>query len=143
MDFRDRRVREEPEINLIPMIDLLLVIIIFLMLTTTYARFSELELTLPQAETAAAASLNNQILVGVDTQGHYAVADKKIPPENMTENLVVELQRMAEAIRINKQDPIVVINADAQASHQSVINVMEAAQKAGLLHITFATQSSH
>src|SRR5665213_1179129 len=88
MNLRSARVRDEPEINLVPLIDVLLVILIFLMVTTTYQRVAELQITLPDAKAA-----------------------------------------------------VVIINADANATHQSVVHVMEAARLAGLVHITFETQS--
>jgi biopolymer transport protein ExbD len=136
MNFRGGRAREEPEINFIPLIDVLLVILIFLMVTTTYQRVAELQITLPEASADPMQQRPKEINVGVDTQGHYVI-DKKLIA-------FTTVDALAEAIKSaagDAKEPVVVINADANATHQSVIRVMEAARQAGLIHITFATQT--
>lgn len=136
MDFRRGRAREEPEINLIPMIDVLLVIIIFLMLTTTYAKFSGLEINLPTADAAKQPEQPNEVSVAVTAAGQVLV--NKVPlatPDVAT--ISAALQRAAGS----QKEPIIVINADAKAAHQSVVDVMQAAQAAGYPHISFATQT--
>lgn len=135
MNFRRGREREEPEINLIPMIDVLLVILIFLMVTTTFTRFAEIKINLPTAEANKPVERANEVQVGIDAQGKYVI--NRIAVQFSTvQALADDLRRAA----INLNEPIVVINADANATHQSVINVMEAARLAGLTRITFATQ---
>lgn len=142
--MRERASHEDPDINLIPMIDLFLVIIIFLMQTTTYDRFSELQITLPQggqaAETAPATK-NREIYVGVASTGAYKIDGERLnagaPIDRLTELLHSAAQRRSTL----NQPLIVVINADAQATHQSVVNIMEAAHKAEISNITFSTQS--
>src|SRR5436305_11569103 len=137
MNFRGDRVREEPEINFIPLIDVLLVILIFLMVTTTYQRVSELQITLPEAEADQAKQRPKEINVGVDAQGRYVI-DKTVFQYSNVSALADALKRAAADAR----EPVVIINADANATHQSVVHVMEAARQAGLVHITFATQST-
>ena len=137
MNLRAARMRDDPEINFIPLIDVLLVILIFLMVTTTYQRVSELQITLPEADADAARQRPKEINVGVDTQGRYVI-DKTVFPFTTSGALADMLKRAAG----DAKDPVVVINADAQATHQSVVRVMEAARLAGIVHITFATQSS-
>ncbi len=137
MNFRRGQVREAPEINLIPMIDILLVIIIFLMLTTTYARFSGLEINLPTAETEQKQALPHEISVAVTASGQVLV--------NKVALAAPEVPAIADALRRaagSSKEPVIVINADAKAAHQSVVDVMQAAQAAGYPHISFATQSS-
>jgi biopolymer transport protein ExbD len=136
MNLRGSPFREEPEINFIPLIDVLLVILIFLMVTTTYQRFAELQITLPEAEADAAKLRNREINVGIDAQGRYVI-DKVVFTFGGVPGLADRLRQAAG----DAKDPILVINADANATHQSVINVMEAARVAGLVHITFATQT--
>ena len=136
MNFQRRRSRDEPEINLIPMIDVLLVILIFLMVTTSYAKYSELQINLPQAGGDAVAAQAKPINVAVDTSEHYAINNRGIPYTGI-ESLVASLRDAAG----DQADPTIVINADAKATHQSVINVMEAARRAGYGRITFTTQS--
>jgi|SRR5688572_21538286 biopolymer transport protein ExbD len=136
MNFRPRAFREEPEINFIPLIDVLLVILIFLMVTTTYSRFAELQINLPTAEAEKSEDRPSQIDVAVDPQGRYSV---NRTPVNFAGPAAfsAELRRAAG----DTKDPVVVINADANAPHQSVINIMEAARLAGYGKITFTTQA--
>ena len=136
MRFRPRAFREEPEINFIPLIDVLLVILIFLMVTTTYSRFAELQINLPTAEADKAADRPDQIDIAVDAQGRYSINRKPVGFTNATV-FSTELRRVAG----DAKDPVVVINADANAPHQSVINVMESARIAGYGKITFTTQA--
>lgn len=136
MRFRGRRYTEEPEINFIPLIDVLLVILIFLMVTTTYSRFAELQINLPTAEAGKPPDRIEQVDVGVDAAGNYVINKNRLAARTR-ETLVAELKRAVGDMK----DPVIVINADAQASHQSVVRVMEAAQAAGYGKITFTTQA--
>ena len=136
MNFRSGS-REEPEINLIPFIDVLLVVLIFLMLSTTYSKFTELQLKLPVADVDAQRDYPKELLVSVSSDGAYSVNSVPVAgrgPEILT-------NAMLAAAKAGK-DTMVVINADASARHQAVITVMEAARRAGLTQITFATQPS-
>ena len=136
MQFRRGR-RDDPEINLIPLIDVLLVVLIFLMVTTTYARFSELQINLPEAKGDTAKEMPVQINVGVDEHGGYAINDAAAGTSSV-EGLVDALRTAAG----REKDPVVVISADAHATHQSVIRIMDAARRAGYPRVTFVTQSS-
>ena len=137
MRFRSRAIREEPEINFIPLIDVLLVILIFLMVTTTYSRFAELQINLPTADANKPPERLDQIDVAVDAKGAYSINRQIVSGANK-DSLARELKRVASGMK----DPVIVINADAEASHQSVIRIMEAAQSAGYGRITFTIQSS-
>jgi biopolymer transport protein ExbD len=136
MDLRRVRTREDPEINFIPLIDVLLVILIFLMVTTTYQRVAELQITLPEADADQMKQRPKEINVGVDAQGRYVIDRTML---NFT--TVAALADALKGAAGDAKDPVVVVNADANATHQSVIHVMEAARAAGLIHITFATQA--
>ncbi|MEO6749973.1 MAG: biopolymer transporter ExbD [Casimicrobiaceae bacterium] len=136
MNLRSARARDEPEINLVPLIDVLLVILIFLMVTTTYQRVAELQITLPEAEADAVKQRPKEVDVAVDAQGRYAI-DKTVFTFTTASAFADTLRRAAG----DAKDAVVIINADANATHQSVVHVMEAARLAGLVHITFATQS--
>lgn len=136
MNFQRGRNKEEPEINLIPMIDVLLVILIFLMITTTYSKFSELEISLPQATSEKPSDHPGTINVSVSPVGSYVI--NRIPIKySSLEGFSDELRSAAG----KQKDPVIVINADANATHQSVISVMEAAHLAGYYHITFMTKT--
>ena len=136
MNFRSRG-REEPEINLIPFIDVLLVILIFMMLTTTYSKFTELQLTLPVADAEQMRDRPKEIIVSVAADGRYAV-NKTVLEGRGVDNMTAALRAAATA----GPESIVIISADAMSPHQSVVTVMEAARRAGLSQITFATQSA-
>ncbi|SBT09903.1 Biopolymer transport protein ExbD/TolR [Candidatus Accumulibacter aalborgensis] len=138
MNFRRGRSADVPEINLIPLIDVLLVIIIFLMLTTTYAKFSGLEINLPTADASKQAEPPNEVNVAVTSAGQVLV--NKAPLATATVQAISEALRRAAG---DAKEPVIVINADAKATHQSVIDVMQAAQAAGYPRISFATQSPH
>jgi biopolymer transport protein ExbD len=136
LNFRKSR-QEEPEINLIPFIDVLLVILIFLMLSTTYSKFTELQVTLPVADAEKARDRPNEIIVSVASDGRYAVNRKPVDGRSV-EVLTAELAAAASAA----PNALVIVSADATAAHQSVINVMDAARRAGLARLAFATQST-
>lgn len=136
MNFRRGHVREEPEINLIPFIDVLLVILIFVLLTTTYSRFSELQINLPEATAEKAPDRPNIISIAVDSSNKYAVNNSPTAFENV-QSFSQVLKRAAGDLR----DPVIAISADAAASHQSVINIMESSRLAGFTHISFTTRA--
>ena len=138
MKFQRGRRHEEPEINPIPMIDVLLVIIIFLMLSTTYSKFSGLEINLPTADASKQAEQPNEIDVAVTATGQVLV--NKSP---LTANDVRSISDALRRAAGTRNDPVIVINADAKATHQSVVDIMQAAQSAGYPHISFATQTPH
>ncbi len=141
MDFRKGKAREELEINLIPFIDVLLVILIFMMVTTTYSKTTALQITLPTADAEKAVDRPFEINVGVDAQGHYAINNEKISATDAAA-LSEELKRIANEKGDGGKDPVIIINADALATHQTVINVLEAARLSGFDKVTFAAQTS-
>ena len=134
MNFRNGS-QEEPEINLIPFIDVLLVVLIFLMLTTTYSKFTELQVNLPVADAEQQKEHPREIIVSIGQDGRYAVAGR-VMEGRAVDSLVGALRQAAEG----GKDNVVVISADAAATHQAVVNVMDAARRSGLNQITFATQ---
>ncbi|MEY3521734.1 MAG: Biopolymer transport protein ExbD [Pseudomonadota bacterium] len=135
MNFRKRTPSVEPEINLIPFIDVLLVVLIFLMLTTTWSRLTEINMTLPLADAQKQKDRPQQIVLTVSAQGQYAVNKSPIDGTSVGA-LAAVLGPLAS------KEATLVISADAKANHQSVVNAMEAARRTGLSQITFATQSS-
>jgi biopolymer transport protein ExbD len=135
MKFSRRR-PEEPEINLIPFIDVLLVVLIFLMLSTTYSRFTELRINLPAANSDRMKERPGELIVGINAEGQYSLNRKPVDGRSV-EVLTAELTAAAAG----NADAVVVISADAMAAHQAVINIMDAARRAGLSRLTFAAQS--
>jgi biopolymer transport protein ExbD len=136
VNFQRGKEKEPLEINLVPMIDVMLVILIFLMITTTYSKYTELQINLPSAQAERQLERPNEITVLVNAQGQYVVNRTPVPFRTV-EQLAEELRRAGAPLK----EPIVVISADAAATHQSVIRVMEASRLAGLSQITFTTQS--
>ncbi len=136
MNFK-RGNREEPEINLIPFIDVLLVVLIFLMLSTTYSKFTEMQIKLPIADTEVQRDYPKEVIVIVSSDGRYSI--NKTPVVGRTVDAIG--LGLVDAAKAGK-DSVIIISADAMASHQSVIAVMEAARRVGMSQITFATQTS-
>ena len=136
MNFRPRS-RDEPEINLIPFIDVLLVVLIFLMLSTTYSKFTELQIKLPTADAEKQRDYPKEVIVSVSSDGHYMV-NKALLQGQSIEVLGTALTQAAQA----GKDSVIIISADASATHQAVITVMEAARRQGLTQVTFAAQSA-
>jgi biopolymer transport protein ExbD len=136
MNFRGAK-REEPEINLIPFIDVLLVVLIFLMLSTTYSKFTELQLTLPVADTNAHRDYPKEMIVAISAEGAYSINKTPISGRSVEAISAALLDASRGA-----KDTVVIISADANARHQAVVSVMEAARRSGLQQVTFATQSS-
>ena len=137
MNFQ-RGHRDEPESNLIPFIDILLVVLIFLMLTTTFNRFRELQVNLPVADAKAPQEQPAQIRVAISADGRFAVNQQTLESPNV-ETLIAALKQASAG----RSDAMVLILADAAATHQSVVNVMEAARRSGLAQITFSTQTAN
>ena len=136
MKFRHRRI-EDPEINLIPFIDVLLVILIFLMLSTTYSKFTELQIALPVADADKMKDRPQEVIVSVSADGRYVVNQQAVEGRSV-ELLSAALTRAANG----RADAMVIVSADAASAHQSVINVMDAARRSGLTKLTFAAQTS-
>ena|SRR6187401_654001 len=137
MNFQRGREKEPLEINLVPLIDVMMVILIFLMITTTYNKYSELQINLPTADADKQMERSNEIAVLVNSQGQYVI-NRRAVVFRTVEQLADELKRAATSAK----EPVVVISADATATHQAVVRVMEAARVAGLTQITFTTQSA-
>ncbi len=136
MNFKRRQAQEEPEINLIPFIDVLLVVLIFLMLTTTYAKLTELKINLPSAQAQQTKQRPKELVVLVTSDGRYMV-NRQLLEGRSIEVLALALNQASGGAK----DTVVVVTADAAATHQSVINVMDAARRVGLAQLTFATQA--
>lgn len=138
MNFRKGHKREEVEINFIPLIDLLLVILIFLMVTTTYSKYNELQINLPEASADKSPDRPQVLNIGVDASGNYSINNAAVKFGSV-DNFATVLRETATAQGM--KDPVIAIGADAGATHQAVVNVMEASRLAGLTKISFTTQA--
>jgi biopolymer transport protein ExbD len=137
MNFQRGQEKEPLEINLVPLIDVMMVILIFLMITTTYSKYTELQINLPTADAEKQPQRQSEVTVVVSAQGQYTVNKAPIAFSSV-EQLAEEMRRAGGTLK----DPIVVISADAKATHQAVVRVMEASRIAGLSQITFTTQAT-
>ena len=135
MQFKKRR-DDEPEINLIPFIDVLMVILIFLMLTTTYSKFTELQLHLPVASADAARDYPKEVIVSVSSEGRYAV-NRLVLEDRSVDGIVAALRQANVA-----PESVLIISADASTPHQAVISVIEAARRVDMHKVTFATRKA-
>jgi biopolymer transport protein ExbD len=136
MNFQRGRTREQPDINLIPLIDVLLVILIFLLVSTTYSKYQELQINLPQAQGEQTAQKSRIISVGVDVDGRYTI-NEQLATFSDPADFAQQLKHAAGG----DAEPVIAIGADSGATHQSVVNIMAAARLAGFTHITFETQT--
>lgn len=136
MNFQRGKRHEDLEMNLVPLIDVLLVIIIFLVVSATFSRTSELQINLPTADANAPQEKPSIIEVGVDAGGNYVINGKKLADKS-----VAAITAALKAAAREGKEPTIIISADANSTHQAVVNVMEASRVAGYTHLTFATQA--
>ena len=136
MNFQRGKRHEDLEMSLVPLIDVLLVIIIFLVVSATFSRTSELQINLPTAQANVPQEKPLTIEVGVDAGGQYVINGKSLSDVSVA-GIASALQAAADG----GKEPTIIINADAKSTHQSVVDVMEASRTVGYTHITFATQS--
>ena len=136
MNFRRRRRAEEPEINLIAFIDVLLVVLIFLMLSTTFNQLTQIQITLPTANTEKQSTTPETLTLTIQADGRYSLNQQAIKATT-----VADIYAALQAAQIGPQT-VLVIAADQHVRHQSVISAMEAARRSGLSRVTFASQSS-
>ena len=132
MNFRSPQPDDTLEINLIPLIDVLLVILIFLAATTSFTRFQEMKLQLPQA--VAEAPEPDALEITVDPAGNYSLGDQALGSLD-----TATLSQALQAVRQSGQS-VLVIRADARSPHETVVRVMEAARLAGIERVNIATQ---
>ena len=131
----------EPEINLIPCIDVLLVVLIFLMISTTFTRFQELAITLPTANGNEAQSEVRQIHIAVSRDGRFAV-NGKVAERSQLGALLSQISNQGGSAKETPNAMQVNIDADARAPHQAVMSALEAARDANLSNIVFSSQTN-
>lgn len=126
--------KEEPEVNLTSLIDVVLLLLIFFMITTSFVRETEIRLRLPEAETAPPASVQEALEITITTDGDYLVNGRQV-----INRRPVTLRRAMANVAGDRRDQTVVIRADARASHQSVVTAMDVAGRLGFMNINIAT----
>lgn len=134
MNFRPKR-QSQPELNLIPMIDVLIVLLIFLVLTTTFTHESVLKIQLPESSTQSAGA-DTGIEVAIDPEGRSFVDQVAVEPDSPD-----ALMKALGAAATGRKDAVIVVRADRKTPHQAVMNVLDAASRLGVTRISFATQN--
>lgn len=132
MNFRNRRVMEEPEINFIPLIDLLLVILIFLMITTTYNKLNGFQVALPEANAPESSVATDDVMIAVKAD-NWLMNNEEVSAEQLQ-------QRLAEHAKNMNENNWVIIAADGKVDYDKVMNTMEIANAAGINRITLQAQ---
>ena len=134
MKFRRRKV-EDIHINLTPMIDCLLFILVFLLLSTTFSQMSRMNLTLPDAQGVPPKQFDQKIEVVVDSSGHYSVNGQSLSSKEAS-----DLNTAIKQISNDRRDLMFIIAADAKATHQDVIRVMDVAGQLGFVNVNISTK---
>ncbi|MCS3902757.1 biopolymer transport protein ExbD [Methylohalomonas lacus] len=137
MNFRSRRT-EDPDLNILPLIDVVFLLLIFFMVTTTFDRDSEISITLPEASQDKVDSKPQAVEIDIDREGRVFINARALA--NAQSATIREALDQAVKASDDRDDPAIIINADAETSHQSVIRVMDAARQLGLRRVTFATR---
>jgi biopolymer transport protein ExbD len=133
-------VSAEPEINLIPFIDVLLVVLIFLMISTTFTRYQELAITLPTANGSESVVDNKQVHIAVSRDGRFAI-NGKVTDRSQLSSALTQLSNQSGSTIEGDSNIQVNIDADARAPHQAVMSALEAARDANLSNIIFSSQT--
>ncbi len=134
MNFRSER-RDEVDLDITPLIDVVFLLLIFFMVSTTFEHNSEINITLPSSSKEVTEAKPDAVNVGLDAQGNVYINDKSL----VNAQLETIKAALSDAL-VGLNEPPVIISADSNATHQSVVRVMDAARQLGLVKITFATQ---
>lgn len=137
MNLRPLR-REEPEVNLTALIDVVFLLLIFFMVSTTFQRESELKIELPEASGEVVEAPVEALEIIIDAQGRYFLKGEQVLNEELP-----TLRRAIEKALGEQKEPPVIIRADARTPHQAVVRAMDAASQLGLFRISLATSQSH
>ena len=139
MNFR-RKKREKLDITLISMIDVLFVLLLFFMVSTTFNRNTQVKITLPEANGAEAEQAPKMVTLTIDVNGiYYLKGSDGLPHELVNQQLETLKQELRTVAEQSKDQPFI-IDADGKTPHQAVISALEAAGDAGFNHVTFAVQ---
>lgn len=135
-----RKKRQPVDITLISMIDVLFVLLLFFMVSTTFNRHTEVKIKLPEANGAEAGSHPKMITLAIDASGAYSLAIDDEPAKTLENQQIETLKKALHDLQVNKDDTPFIIHADGKTAHQSVITALEAASQEGFTQITFAAQ---
>ncbi len=137
MQLRDNRRDEAPEVNLTPLIDVVFLLLIFFMVSTTFDKAAELNIELPEAAGKVAENRQFKVEISIDAQGHYFINNRRVRDEKLA-----TLRRALQDTVAGHEQPKLIISADRKTPHEAVIRAMDAARQLGLTHLTFATRQA-
>jgi len=132
MNFRAKNV-EELDVNVTPLIDVVFLLLIFFMVSTTFEHQSELSIDLPQASGDISETKNDVLDIAINSSGEYYLNSKKLS-DSKDKTLMAEIKPIIEKIK----EPKIIISADKNTPHQSVMTVMDIARRLNITHLTFA-----
>ena len=134
MNFRSQE-REDIDLNITPLIDVVFLLLIFFMVSTTFERQSEISLTLPEATEEVSEDKDDQIEIAIDPRGNIYLNEQQLVNSKME-----TIRESLRDLMYDMNSPTLIISADAATEHQMVVRVMDAARQLDLVNITFATQ---
>jgi biopolymer transport protein ExbD len=129
--------RRDPELNITPLIDVVFLLLIFFMVSTTFDKQAELNIELPEASGKVTPTEQFKIEIGIDGEGRYFINQRPIKDDRL-----VTLKRALEVTMAEQKEPKLIISADRKTPHEAVVRAMDAARQVGLTHLTFATRQS-
>ncbi|MDH5444665.1 MAG: biopolymer transporter ExbD [Gammaproteobacteria bacterium] len=137
MNFRQGQTEEEPQLNLTPLIDVVFLLLIFFMVSTTFNKQSEISIELPEASGKPLKTEKFVIEIEIDNQGRYFVNQQRVK-----DNKVSTLKRAIRLTQGRKKTPQLIISSDRNTPYQAVVTAMDAARQLGLVNLTFATKQA-
>ena len=137
MNLRPGRRREDPDVNLTPLIDVVFLLLIFFMVSTTFTQESEISIELPQASGESSKEEKRHIEISIDAQGRYFVNQQQLINTQLA-TLKRAMQQQAGTVKA----PKLILSADRRTPHEAVVKAMDAARQLGYVHLTFATQKA-
>ncbi len=134
MNLRSHRKEDEPEVNMTSLIDVVFLLLIFFMVSTSFDRHARLKVSLPEASAKAVLTQGKQIVLTIDASGKYYINDRQV----INTSLATLKQALAKILN-GKKDQTIVLRADGQSTHQSVVRAMDAVSQLGITRLSIAT----
>lgn len=141
MNLRPGHKEDSVEVNLTPLIDVVFLLLIFFMVSTTFDRHAKLKVSLPEASTKATQQQNDPLVLSIDAKGNYFLNEHQVVNQQLGTLKQAILKILSEK-NVNIKDVSLVLKADANTPHQSVVRAMDAASQLGLTRLSIATVES-
>jgi len=138
MNLRPGHKEESVEVNLTALIDVVFLLLIFFMVTTTFDRHARLKVSLPEASAKATQQVKEPLVLSIDAKGNYFINDRQVVNQTL-DTLKQALRKSIGDEQTDMQDVALVLRADANTPHQAVVRAMDAAAQLGLSKLSIAT----